>query len=391
VRRVTASLERWGWDRGWVGPDPYEGLNATRRAVAPFRRSASGRRLLIQAVKRSPIDLRGALGIEPEADAAGIAQAASGYCRAAGLTEELRSERVAWAVERLERLRMEGFERSCWGYHFDVETRFFNYPRTRPNTIATAFAAFALLDAHDLSGDARPLELAREAARFFAEDVRLTDAGEGTGFFGYFPGDRTPIHNSSLFAAAVLAGVGTRDGDAELLRQARSAVEYTLARQAADGSWLYAETPNGAWVDGYHTGYLLDALLRCELAGAGEPLAGRITAARTAGLVLYATRLIEPDGGPRHTLEHRYPLDCQAAAQAIHTFAWHAGSWSQGAAVALEVFDWALARMLRPDGAFAFQRGRRVVNRVPHVRWVEAPMFDALGRLAALSDSEESG
>ena len=37
--------------------------------------------------------------------------------------------------------------------------------------------------------------------------------------------------------------------------------------------------------------------------------------------------------------------------------------------------------MSRGDGAFAFQRHRRRVDRTPHVRWVQAPMLDAMSRL----------
>ena len=45
--QTIRELERWGAARGWVGTDPYEGLNATRFAT-PFRGSVTGRKILLQ-------------------------------------------------------------------------------------------------------------------------------------------------------------------------------------------------------------------------------------------------------------------------------------------------------------------------------------------------------
>ena len=73
-----------------------------------------------------------------------------------------------------------GYEEPCWGYHFDFQSRVFFYRSGEPNTIATAFAGHALLDAH--RGDSmtrRLLDRAHGVGRFFMRHVPLTEDGEG--------------------------------------------------------------------------------------------------------------------------------------------------------------------------------------------------------------------
>lgn len=380
LRETISALESWGRSRGWAGPDPYEGLNATRgRRLA---RTPLGRRLLIQAVKRSPRDLRPALGIVPELDAATLAHVIRAHATAGSGCEP--------EIARLETLRCETHGGAGWGYHFDVETRFFFYGRGTPNTIATAFAGHALLDAHAATGSGAALGLAREAGAFFTTEVGLNETGDGRGFFGYFPGDRTPIHNASLLAASFLARLAAHVPSAEsagLETAVAAASAYALDHQLPDGSWYYADHPAGRWVDGFHTGYVLDALDTIDDAMPEAAPEGAIADSLTRGRRFYAQRLIEADGRPRFTVESPYPIDGQSAAQAIRSFALAGRHDPADLEIAWRVYGYSVAKLRRRDGAFLFQRGRLFANRIAHPRWVQAPMLEALCLLAALSTS----
>ena len=287
-----ARLERWGWQRDWRGSDPYEALNATRLA-GPLQRSVLGRRLLTHAVKRSPLDLRPLLGIRPERSAAVAALTASAYAIQRILPEEETAAKLEAMLDTLHAARLEGHTGACWGYPFDVQTRVFFYPRGAPNTIATAFAGFALLDAHARTGRADLLELAEAAARFFVENVPQTEADHGA-YFGYLVGDRTPIHNANMLVAALLARVAAETGSQDLRNRAQAAVDYTVAHQRPDGSWPYGELAHLDWIDNFHTAYVLESLDACRRSGlerCGDALA--------AGLDYYATALFLPDGTPK--------------------------------------------------------------------------------------------
>jgi hypothetical protein len=373
LRERIRALSEWGGSRGWIGPDPYEGLNARRPAF--LKRSPLGRRILIQAVKRSPLDLRRPLGIKPERDAASMAHVLAAHTRLVGASLATPAD-VDWGIDRLLELRSPEVVEPAWGYHFDVETRFFFYPRTTPNTIATAFAGQALLDAHELTGRADLLELASGAGSFFLERV-----GQSTeGFIGYFPGDRTPIHNATALAAAFLARLHSLTGDTDARDAARAAIGFVAAHQRADGAWGYAEGRHGDWVDGLHTGYVLDSVRACARLLADDALA----ASHARGLTYYRDNLLLADGTPKFYDGRVHPIDAQSAAQAIRTLAEAGGAESRE--LAWRVYGYALANLDRGDGAFAFQRHRGWLDRTPHVRWVQAPMLDAMSRLLLASD-----
>jgi hypothetical protein len=367
-------LEAWGHERGWVGSDPYDGLNATRLA-GPLKRSALGRRVLTQLVKRSPTDLRRLLGIDVGRSAAALAQVASSYALGAAPGEQGR-ERLAETLRDLRTLRCVGFDEPCWGYHFDVQTRVFFYPSTSPNTIATAFAGFALIDAYEATDEPELLELATQTGEFFLRHVPQTRDGEGE-FFGYLVGDRTPIHNANALVCALLARLAAHTGRTDMRVAAEAGLRWTSASQRLDGSWPYGERPHLQWVDNFHTGYVLDALIYS--ADAGIDIDGG--AALERGLAYYRRALFLEDGTPKYTPASVYPIDAQCVAQAIHTMALAARREPAYGAFAWSVFDFARRRMQRSDGSYLFQCRRLWKNRASHIRWMAAPMLQALTRL----------
>jgi hypothetical protein len=378
ARDAACRLERWGAARGWAGADPYDALNASALKAA-LRRSPLALRVLTQAVKRSPVNLRPPLRIPNGLSAATVAHVISAYARNGFLPEPEARAKLRACIAQLAALRSARHSEPCWGYHFDVQTRVFFYPRSDPNTIATAFAGLGLLDAHELAGDESAGELALGAGEFFSRHVPQTETDHGA-FFGYLEGDRTPIHNASMLTCALLARLGRAFGRDQFTAAAAAGLRYTVACQRPDGSWPYGEQPHLDWVDGFHTGYVLDSLLTCIEAGIGGAEAEE---AWRRGLRFYAERLIDTDGAPRYKPESLYPIDGQCVAQAIQTLSRAASLEPELGNARWRVLAYALSRMARRDGAFAFQRERFWVNRTAHPRWVQAPMLESLTHLLA--------
>jgi hypothetical protein len=288
----------------------------------------------------------------------------------------------------LRKHRCSAYREACWAYEFDVQTRVFFYPRGMPNTIATTFAGNALLDAYEFCGLEHCREEAQSAAEFFLRRVPQSAASRGA-FFGYLPDDATPIHNSNMLVCGFLARLGALTSSPALLSRAAEGALFTLSNQRQDGSWPYGELPQLSWVDGFHTGYVLEALMICEQAqiGAGTELSREIQAAIDLGLHFYATRLFERDGTPKYYSCSLYPIDTQAAAQGVQTFAIASMERPQNRQQMERILDFTLSNLRRNDGSFLFQRHRWRSNGQPHMRWVIAPMLLALANVLRTCES----
>jgi hypothetical protein len=353
---LSAARER----AGYAGHDPWDALSSplVRRAA----RGRTARFLATNVLKRSPVPLRGPLGVPERRHPKAVALLASAYARL-----EPEGERApAFARELLDRAIPFG-DGAGFGYDFDVQTRWGFYAAGQPNAVVTVFASHAFLDVEPLVGeeDAARLRDAVAACLAFVRSSLLRVEGEEA-FYAYHPGSTLPIHNASLLVAALAARAGEAD------ERDAAAVRFSLARQRPDGSWPYGEGTKVGWVDGYHTAYVLEALARWREAGL-DPAPDD---ALERGLDLFLARLIDPDGGPRATVESRYPLDAHAAASAITALCRLDDPRALPAAG--RVLDWTLATMRRRDGRFAFQQGRFLRNSTAYLRWNDAHMLLAL-------------
>jgi hypothetical protein len=342
----------------FAGWDPYDALSS------PWLRSVARTRILrwtaVQALKRLPVNLRPLLGVPKQRHTKALALLVSAYGKLGG-----EAEHVAELADEVGARAISGTGVG-WGYDFDVQTRWGYYRAGRPNAVVTTFAANALLDA------GRHRELVDGALEYARSELFVEP-----GYFAYFAGSARPIHNASLLVTALFARARVSDDAAE------RALAYSLERQRADGSWPYGEGPGLGWVDGYHTVYMLESLAQCHEASPDPAL----DAAIRRGLDLYLTRLVDPDGAPRATLEARYPLDIHAAASGVNGLCKLRRYDERAAPTAERMLGWALREMRRPDGRFAFQRHRLYRNSVPYIRWSDAHMLLALGTYLAMKES----
>jgi hypothetical protein len=359
-------------DQRFAGWDPYDALSSP--LLRFLGRTASLRRVLIQSLKHSPVNLRPALGVPRQQHVKGLALACSAHARAASWAGAPSHATAAMLAGEIAARTLELRSGRAWGYDFDVQTRWGYYRRGEPNAVVTAFAATALLDAEavDAVEGARPLV---DGAVAYAVERLFVPDGEH-GYFAYFTGASTHIPNASMLLAALVARATDARSPARDL--AAQAVARTLALQRADGSWTYGEGEALSWVDGYHTAYILDALATWNALSA-EPQTDVVRALKR-GLSFYVERLFDEDGAPRATPQSRYPIDIHAAASAVGCLVELGAGDERAARTADCVLAWTLRHMRRPDGRFAFQQGRVVRKSVPYVRWSDGHMLLALAR-----------
>lgn len=366
---LSAALER----SDFVGWDPYDALASPGiRALArtPFLRQAA-----IQAVKGVPFNTRPLFRVPRTENSKALALFVSAYARLARVEPDGRFAGLALALaDRLERRALRDGNALGWGYPFDVQTRWGYYPQTLPNAVATSFAVHALMDVEELAPPGRFAATIDSALEYAGSHLLVEESGEA--FYAYYEGSDVPIHNASLLVASTFA----RRGRAE---EALPALRYSLARQAADGSWPYGPEPQLGWVDAYHTAFILWAL---DQASKGSPDAEDTERALHRGLDFLLATLVDPDGAVRASPDARYPIDIHSCSSTVWALsALHARD-PRALETASRVLDWTLAHMRREDGRFAFQKRRFFRASVPYARWSDGHMLLALSEFLAAAD-----
>lgn len=381
VERTFDELLALGDATGWSGYDPYDALRSPLVRALSF--GARWPRIAwIQLLKRSPVNLRPLALVPKGVNAKGLGLVARALTVESAARGRDRRGAVAALLSRLDGLRSPKASGAGWGYNFDWQSRAFFVPEGTPSVVCTTFVANAYLDAYLRWGERAWLDRAREACEFVLRDLNRTDGPDGSFCFSYTPLDRTRVHNASMLGAELLARVAAETGEAELREAALAATRFTVAAQREDGSWPYGDYDFQAWVDNFHTGFVLvslDAVIRAV----GTAATADWSESLGRGYAFFRKKFFLGDGTPKYYAEKLYPVDIHSAAQALVTFAALRELDSGAVEMGETVFEWALEHMRRSDGGFAFQKHPRYTNRISYVRWSQAWMLYGTARLLA--------
>jgi hypothetical protein len=374
VRLVESGLkkvEKWVEDHNY---EPFDGLSS------PLRRLTFGSlfldRLLMQAVRQSPINIRPLVGVKPLPSTKGRGYMAAGYLTLFELTGDslYRSKAVA-CLEWLMAQKSPKFEEYSWANHFDFASRGGRYTKHESIIVWTALIGQAFIDGFEATGDRRFLDVAESACRWILALPReRTQSGT---CISYHALGQSSIHNANMLGAAFLARCWGHTRNSEYLNVAAEAIRYSCSRQREDGSWWYAEAPMYQWIDNFHTGYNLSSL-KCYSDSAGD------STYRTQvrlGLEFYKTHFFRADGCPRYYHDRTQPIDSQCAAQAIETLADFAEIDRDCLPLAQRVATWTIRNMQAADGHFYYRKYPLLNAKAPMLHWAQATTFRALATL----------
>lgn len=381
-------LKQYCEREGFKGWDPYDGLNSkVFRALPLLKRSALCRLIVIQGFKRCPINLRRLALVPKEYNAKGIGLFLQGYCnlyrlveRNPQLTKELGSrEKLLAQVKKLADLLLElrspgDYSGACWGYNFDWQARkLFLFPKYTPTVVATNFCATALMEAYEITHEQRYLDVALSAAQFVIKDLHRTAYRDGF-LFSYSPLDgNDTVFNASLLGARLLSYCYPYTKDEAYRTLARRTISVCCAAQAEDGSWVYGMLPVQSWIDSFHTGYNLDALI------AYQELTGDISFAENIerGLSYYLEHFFEADGTPKYYHDRTYPIDIHCPGQLFVSLA-RLHRYDEHRELVDRVIAWTIDNMQDKKGYFYYQMKPGLSSKIPYMRWSNAFMFCAM-------------
>ncbi|WP_430472773.1 prenyltransferase/squalene oxidase repeat-containing protein [Thalassospira lucentensis] len=334
--RVLARMKQ----EGYAGADPFDGLESRLFHASGLGRFRLARLIWLQAIKRGPRALRSIAMIPPSVNPKTLAllQGAGGGVVLGDFSATLCDVQNA---------------DGGWGYPFEWQARAFHAKRGQSNAIVTSFVIDGLI-----RGGAPVEQHVLTRAADFIEGSLWRD-----GHFAYLGHDDCEIHNASLWAAFALNCV--RAGNDKTAKAVRRIVDA----QQVDGNWAYGTRRHHRFVDGFHTGYILDLLDRLRISGMGG-----LESAIERGWVFYRSNCFDDEGIPRNFAGRDGYLDAHAVAQSMASLCRFGD-----VARAIKVANWAAAHLFDAKrDVFYAGIGRFGVDQQNYVRWTQSWMVWAL-------------
>ena len=369
-------LEKWVEDHNYKGYDPADGLTSYLKPLTFGNLLLD--RILQQLVWRCPINIRPLLGVKPLDSNIGRGYMAWGYLTRYKTTgDEKYRDKAETCLDWLKVNKAPGYKDYSWGKMFDFASRGGRQNKFEPITIWTSLIGFAFIDAYEITQDKKHLEVAESICNWILSIPRnRTTTGLCLNYTAKGEGNCV-IHNQSMIGAALLAKTYKYTGNKDFLEVASAAMEYSCTRQKADGSWLYGEDAMYQWIDNFHTGYNLDALM-CYIESTGD------TTYRNnlkIGFGFYKNNFFEPTGRPKYYHNRTYPVDSQCISQSIETLANFSEYDHDALNLSERVANWAIDNMQDKTGYFYYAQYPLFTLKVPLIHWAQATTYKALALL----------
>ena len=371
TEHIAAALLEQQRSGGFAGYDPFDGLNSKLFNFLGLNRSALLRLAWLQFHKRSPINFRPLVLVPERRNPKGIALFILGLLNDFRRTNDESYLSTAldlcdWLVEN--RLSKEDWGGACWGYHFPWQARAFYVPLGTPNVITTLYCSRALHQASlfDCPGAAVYRETALSSANFIAEHLFSTDDNDEP-YIAYIPGENAFVHNASLWGAAWLVYCGVQLDQQAWITLGKQVVDRSVSAQGKEGEWPYGSLPHHQFIDGFHTGYNLEAIkLVSETLNTNE-----YDECLRKGLSFYRNNFFGPNGEPNYYLDNPFPYDVHSSAQAVITLLKVSGTRADSY-LAHKIIKWTVDNMyLAKKSCFKYQICRQYENRINYVRWTQ--------------------
>ncbi len=359
----------------YKGYDPYDGLNSKLFNSLPVIPKKHFPRLAwIQLFKRLPFNLRSIVGIKKEYNSKGIGLFLTGYCNLAKIEgKEKHLERIHFFARKLIEMKTPGYSGACWGYNFPWEAKAFYQPKFAPTVVASTFVANALIDAYEITQNKEYLDEAVSTKDFILKDLNRTVLDNGNFVFSYSPYDNTSVFNASLLGARLLSRIYFYTRDEELIQQAKKTIAYCCDYQNADGSWYYSTLSFHQWIDNFHTGFNLEAIIEYRKYSDDPAFDRNIE----KGMKYYLETFFDKEGRSAYYSNSLYPIDIHAPSQLFVTLH-KAGIFKENKELADRVLQWTVKNMQSPQGYFYYQKRKYLTNKISYMRWSQAWIFYGL-------------
>lgn len=380
IETSIARLSGWLEANDYKAYDVFDGLNA--RYVRPLTfETKLLRTVLQQGVRRFPLNLRPILGISKSHSSKGMGFLARAFMRLKTATGDAEWDRKAqMTLQWLIANQCQGYNGSCWGNHFDYQSRSSYVTKDIPSVVWTSLIGHAFVDAFEHFHVEEYLKVAESSCEHIIRDLGAHTDGD-THCIHYFPTSHHQVHNANVLGASLLARIYAYNKREAYRVFALKAFEYTARNQMSDGAWHYGECDNLRWVDNFHTAYVLDSF-KWYVDRVGD---AQLQETLTKGYRYWKSTFFLSDGTPKYYKHKTQPIDIQCCSQAIDTLVFFSSCDSEALPLATKIAGWTIEHMQDPSGYFYYRRySSWLSNKTPTLHWGQATTLCALAGLYQL-------
>lgn len=287
-------------------------------------------------------------------------------------------EKAAHFLEVLQKTRCADFKEFGWGYPFDWVTRNGVIPAGTPLITTTPYVYEAFLQMEQLRPHIKWHKILQSIARHVSTDIKDFKLSDTANTCSYTPFGKVGVVNASAYRAFTLTNAAKFLNEDHFQEIARRNLTFVLESQNSDGSWPYAVDGKRAFVDHFHTCFVMKALAKIYLLTGDD----ECMKALSRGLDFYLKNLFSEDGmprpfarAPRLTVYRHELYDC---AECINLCLLLRNHFAQLEKTLETVIAGILKKWIKPDGSF---RSRQLIfgwDNVPMHRWGQSQMFRSL-------------
>lgn len=334
-------------------------------------KSDLARRIAIQINAKSPIDLHW-LGMQKMQHTKTISDMLWLNCLLFdhGLSSERKIESLFNLI-----LKKRTNQKYVWGLNFPYTTRFINAEKTMPNLYNTCTSGIAI--SYYCEKTNKKKEILKDL--YFDLCSTFTYINEGNkGFYIYYPGQKHPTYNVNALALFLFTRINAVSKE-EIIpeKKINEILELLIDEQLENGGWLYSRSSNGKWIDGFHTGFIIESLIHTYLNGNKSV---RLKESIDKAIYFYVCNMFTKEGEPKYfNYSNKYPIESQNYAQAIQTISSISifGNYEIDSLQNRLVSN-TIKYLYSGNGYFYYKKESYYTIKSSYLRWSTSPMLLAL-------------
>ena len=371
INKRLSQLEYFFEKNGLESYDPYDGLNTPLRIL--LFRNKMLERIWQQGIRLAPVNLRSLFGIKKQIHTKTVSDllSASSILYSKTKAEKYLSKADLY-FKQLNSLSIKSRNGIGWGLNFYFTTRFVQADKETPNLFQTMNALYALMDYYEINKNEKVKKVIKDGVSFILKDSGYNETSDSLNW-NYWKNLESPIYNVNALMVGLLSRASkiiTIDNSVVLINKTLFFLKHG---QNADGSWYYSADDKAKFIDGFHTGYILEGLSITKLNGVSidEEMFSE-------GAEYYLKNLFQKNKLPKYYNNSPYPIDGQNCAQALQTLFYLKKLNLTDEKFIDEVLLKVDKALWNESGYYNYMKTNMQTYNTPMNRWVNAPMYLAL-------------